>query len=323
MSFFSSVVGAVKKVGKVATLPITAPIKLQAQIASKLLPTVARALPGPSIFGSSAPRGAPPAAPASVSTSSTSPGAPPGWRANAAAVYGSPPPASSTSPYDQATPAHGSWFPSIASAVQATPPSPYGTPLPYGTPAPSPYYPGAAPAPYVPGGVPGGTPLSYAQPSYQPPSGGGGYGGGGYGGGSYGGGGGYDDGLSVPDDGSLYSAATDADVYDQGDAELADLDAYAQLGDDGAGLGDWKSALTNIVKGAASGALTQTVSALTPKPAAPKPGLLSGGMSTGAKVAIGAAVAAPLLYLALRHRGAPTRARNPRRRRRRRTSRRR
>ena len=71
-----------------------------------------------------------------------------------------------------------------------------------------------------------------------------------------------------------------------------------------------------MVKGAASGALSQTVAALTPKPATPPPSILSGGMSTGMKVAIGAAVAAPLLYLALRHR-APARAHNPRRKRRR------
>jgi hypothetical protein len=304
MSFFSSVVGAVKKVGKVATLPITAPIKLQAQLASKLLPVVARAVPGPSLFGRSS---------GSSSSSSSAPAAPTGWRGTsliAPALRASPPPASSSVSYDsgQTTPAQSSWFPSIAAAVQAAPQAQQ---------APSPYYPGAAPAPYVPGGVPGGTPLSYAQPGYQPSSG--------YGGGSYGGGGGYDDGIDVPDDGSIYPASSDADVYDQEGAELADLNAYAQLaddgmglGDDGSGLGDWKSALTNIVKGAASGALTQTVSALTPKPAAPKPGLLSGGgMSTGAKVAIGVAVAAPLAYLALRHRAAPARARNPRRRRRR------
>jgi len=61
----------------------------------------------------------------------------------------------------------------------------------------------------------------------------------------------------------------------------------------------------NLAKGAASGALTSVARGLTPSaPAAPPPP--PPGMSMTAKLAIGAAVAVPTLYLLTRKRSSPS-----------------
>jgi hypothetical protein len=284
MSFFS----ALKRVAKVATLPVTAPIRFQAKLGSRALSMVARAVPTP--FSS----GARPAAPTNS------------WR-------GSP-----VSPVAPPTPQQSSWFPSIAAAVNnvgtasaptVLPPVPVS---PYATlaPAPAPY---GAPAPYA-------APASYEPPpSYAPSSGGGWGGGGGGGGGGWGGGGSYDDGSNYspePDPGDSYGYGGGGESSE--DEQLGDIDYEAVLGDVG-GLGDWKSSLLSVAKGAASGALSTGAAALTQPSAAAlaaaRAQQQSAGMSTGTKLAIGAAVALPVAFLLL-HRPARV-ATNPRRRRRR------
>jgi len=305
MGFFS----ALKKVAKVAALPVTAPLKLQAKIGSRALSMVARAVPMP---GSSSARAL--AAPAAMRGSPALPSGF-GWRGSAPASTGEAP---------APTQAQQAWFPQIAAAVtnvqQAPAPTSYGA-YPYGpAPAPlSPYAPAPAPAP-APALAPAAT---WSAPPSPPPSWGGGYSGGGGGAPYSGGGGGYDSGDSdlQPDD--YPSESTDEEQLGDEDATAIDYRSFLADGDGAGGLGDWKSGLLSVVKGAASGALSATAGALTPKPsAAALAAARPAGMSMGAKVAIGAAVVVPLAYLALR-RGQPARAHNPgRRRRRRRTSRR-
>jgi len=316
MSFLSKL----KTVAKVAILPVTAPLKLQAKIGSRVLSTVARAVPMPG-------GGAKPAAPAAMR------GSPPADSSSGSALpfrlswRGSSVPSGGYAPEAAPTQQQASWFPSIAAAVsnvQPPQPSPYGyapAPTPYGyAPAPSAAYVPGAPVPtsYAPAPAP-----TWTAPPTPPPSWGGGYSGGGGGGAPYsgGGGGGYDPGEYdlQPDD--YPSESTDDEQL--GDEDATAIDYRAWLGDAG-GLGDWKSSLLSVVKGAASGALTATAGALTPKPsAAALAAARPAGMSMGVKLAIGAAVAVPLAYMVLRRGQQPARARNPgRRRRRRRTSRR-
>jgi hypothetical protein len=329
MSFLSKL----KTVAKVAALPLTAPLKLQAKIGSAALRTVARAVPMP---GGGAKPPAPAAMRGSPPADSPSGAALPfslNWRnasTSGASWRGASVPDGGYAPEPAPTPQQASWFPSIAAAVSSTPPapSPWGQPAsPYGALAPAPQYvPGgyAPPAPYAPAPAP-----TWTAPPTPPPSWGGGYSGGGggdgYSGGGggrgpySGGGGGYDSSEYdlTPDD--YPSESTDEEQL--GDADATAIDYGAWLGDAG-GLGDWKSSLLSVVKGAASGALTATAGALTPKPsAAALAAARPAGMSMGVKLAIGAAVAAPLVFLALR-RAKPARAHNPGRRRRRRTSRR-
>jgi hypothetical protein len=130
------------------------------------------------------------------------------------------------------------------------------------------------------------------------PSGGGGGGGGG--GGAY-----------AADDG--YDPAEDEDLPDDGggddgggdDDGLSGIDYEAHLAGT-AGLAGWTDDLEKIgisaAKGAASGLLSSTASALQSRPpvTAPPP---PKGMSTTAKVAIGVGVAVPLLYLLTHKRG--------------------
>lgn len=104
----------------------------------------------------------------------------------------------------------------------------------------------------------------------------------------------YDDRYHVPppedgDDADLQGAGAE-EYYRHFDRE----DQLAGWTDDLAKIG------VNLAKGAASGALSTVARGLTPTVAAPPPP--PPGMSTTAKLAIGAAVAVPALYLLTRKR---------------------
>jgi hypothetical protein len=126
------------------------------------------------------------------------------------------------------------------------------------------------------------------------------------GGGGAGGGGDDEDAFSPEteddsQDGGGYGPAGD-DAGDDADQELGAIDYEAYM--DG-GLAGWTDSLLNIGKGAVSGALSTGANLLQQQgqrpPVAPPP---PPGMSMGAKVAIGAAVAFPLLYVLTRKRAA-------------------
>jgi hypothetical protein len=145
----------------------------------------------------------------------------------------------------------------------------------------------------------GGT-TTAAAPWYAPPMGGGGGGGGG---GAYAS---DDDDQSFDEDDSQ-DAGDDQDAGDQGDDDqISGMDYAAYLGDDdGPQLAGWTDDLAkigvNLAKGAASGILSSAagqVAQRAPLPPPPPP-----GMSTTAKLAIGAAVAIPFLFVLTRKRG--------------------
>lgn len=134
-----------------------------------------------------------------------------------------------------------------------------------------------------------------------------------------GGGSGYDDGGAYDEEGSdegdggdptedmppeFFDAADDG----AGGADLGDIDYHAAL----EGLGDWKSDLLSFGKQAGASVAKQAATAIgnkltaSGKPAAPPPA--ASGLSTGAKVAIGGAVALGVGYLAFGRRRAPSSA---------------
>jgi hypothetical protein len=115
-----------------------------------------------------------------------------------------------------------------------------------------------------------------------------------------------------PDDASYYGGGAGPDE-ELGDASAIDYDAY--FSGAAGGLGDWKSGLLSVVKGAASGALGAGASALTPRPKAPTTPAPSAGVSPALLVG-GALMVGGGIYMLTRRRAAPV-ASNPRRRRRR------
>lgn len=299
MSFFSKVGGALKSVAKVAALPVTAPLKFQAKVGSQLLSTIARKIPTPFNIGGSS-SSAPPAAPPPIY------GQPPGTSAPLVGWRGMSLPTAASSPvsYGPApTPVQQSFFPAIASAVSNLPAAPAPSPL-----LPNPGYP--MPAPEAPSFYPS-TSGSYGPPPNLYPQSAGpsdNWDGGGYG----------QDGGGGDDGGYDYTQGEGGDRE-----ELGDIDYAAHF----AQLGDWKSDLLNVAKGAASGALSAGANALTggaksaAAVAAAAKAKADAGMSLPVKLAIGAAIALPVGYLLL-HRGhhEEHRARNPRRKKRSRRS---
>jgi hypothetical protein len=101
----------------------------------------------------------------------------------------------------------------------------------------------------------------------------------------------------------------DDDDRDDGGEELSGIDYDAYI-DGGGGLAGFTDDLqrigVNLAKGAASGILSAGSKALSPAQASPSLTPQPKGMSTTAKLAIGAAVAVPLLFVLTRRRSAST-----------------
>jgi hypothetical protein len=264
MGFFS----AIKRVGKLAAKVTTAPVRLQARVAGRILTAAGRV--GQSSGG---------ARPATYAT-------PASYAAPSAYARGSYAPASSPASYAPASSA-----PSYAPASSA----------------PS-YAPASSAASYAP---------ASSAPSYAPgdpyalPGGGGGGGGGG--------------GRGAPppsdDDFDGGGYGVDDGSGDEDDAGLGDVDYLEHFGD----LAGWKDSLLNLAKGAGGGLLTTGAGLLTAPSAsqiaaaaarakAAADAQKAAGMPTWVKVAIGGAVALPVLYLVSRHKGGGAQvAPNPRR----------
>ena len=247
MGFWSKV----KKVGKLAVKVSTAPVRLQAKYAGKILTAASR-------------------------VGQSSGGARP-------AVYATPTP----------------WKGASAYSPRLTVTAPPGFTPASSAPA---YAPAASSATFAPSSAPASSGDPYAMPG-----GGGGGGGGGRGapppsddfdGGGYG----------VEDDGNGDSGEGDAGG-DQDDGQLGDI--YSEhFGD----LAGWKDSLLTLGKAAAAGGLTSgaglltaptvkqiAIAAETAKQAADA--RKAAGMPVWVKVAIGGAVALPVLYLVARHKG--------------------